>query len=515
MNETGYRARLAAGLGLAASVLLGCGAEAESSDREEPVAEAQQAAEWMGRFTISPTSDRGRCLRLHPWGVGYQALLTFCDGSYVQAIFPAAVDIGASTPTAAFAFGQPISLRLDEACLDVEGASAAPGARVLFWSCHGGDNQRWIPEGDLGADWVRFRAKHSGLCLRTDGSRFTQDTCSSSGTQFVPPRPQVRDVTPTNGLRTRGGEVLTVSGSFLGEISAVTVGGAPCAVMSTGFGELVCVSPAGHGAQAFVVRAGSAQSSAYTVRYRLPTISNVSTSPAPAVADGKPITLAISGADFGPSPSASVGSTACAVIDASDSTLTCTAPPLAAGQYSVVVRNAGGASPAAQITVGVAPPAVSNVLPGSFDTPGGVSIDITGSFLGAPGTVTVGGAICPVIAWSTTSIRCTVPPGEGTQPVVVTTSLGLQSSPYAVSYRAPALFSLMPTTLPFTGGMLTITGVNFGPAPTVSVGSTACAIASASHTQIACAAPALSAGQYPVRVTTKSGTSNAATVTVP
>jgi len=54
------------------------------------------------------------------------------------------------------------------ACLDVDGASSATGARVLDWSCHAGNNQRWAVELLSRSDTqLRARVKNlsSGKCL--------------------------------------------------------------------------------------------------------------------------------------------------------------------------------------------------------------------------------------------------------------------------------------------------------------------------------------------------------------
>ena len=49
-------------------------------------------------------------------------------------------------------------------CLDVSGASAADGARVIQWPCNGGDNQRWRVE-SAGSGFYRLVASHSGKAL--------------------------------------------------------------------------------------------------------------------------------------------------------------------------------------------------------------------------------------------------------------------------------------------------------------------------------------------------------------
>jgi hypothetical protein len=51
-----------------------------------------------------------------------------------------------------------------EKCLDVAFGSPANGARVIQFSCHEGDNQKWRIE-PAGHGMVRLIARHSGKCM--------------------------------------------------------------------------------------------------------------------------------------------------------------------------------------------------------------------------------------------------------------------------------------------------------------------------------------------------------------
>lgn len=48
-------------------------------------------------------------------------------------------------------------------CLDVEYASGADGARIIYSSCHGGDNQLWRPI--VVENKYELQSVHSGKCL--------------------------------------------------------------------------------------------------------------------------------------------------------------------------------------------------------------------------------------------------------------------------------------------------------------------------------------------------------------
>jgi uncharacterized protein (DUF1800 family) len=54
-------------------------------------------------------------------------------------------------------------------CLDVAGASLEAGARIIQWSCHSGDNQRWTVEASTDGSY-RVVARHSGNALDVSGA---------------------------------------------------------------------------------------------------------------------------------------------------------------------------------------------------------------------------------------------------------------------------------------------------------------------------------------------------------
>jgi len=56
-----------------------------------------------------------------------------------------------------------------EKCLDVTGASQAPGARIIQFGCHGGDNQRWFFRNspDRTSQIVSARSR---MCMDVEGA---------------------------------------------------------------------------------------------------------------------------------------------------------------------------------------------------------------------------------------------------------------------------------------------------------------------------------------------------------
>lgn len=77
--------------------------------------------------------------------------------------------------------------RATGSCLDVSGGSAANGASVLQWRCHGGVNQQWTVR--TIDETVSLVNRSSGKCLdipsgsTTSGTRLIQWTCSGSANQ--------------------------------------------------------------------------------------------------------------------------------------------------------------------------------------------------------------------------------------------------------------------------------------------------------------------------------------------
>lgn len=72
---------------------------------------------------------------------------------------------------------------------------------------------------------------------------------------------------------------------------------------------------------------------------------------------------------------------------------------------------------------------------------GGTLLTVSGNNFGANGTVTLGGTVCPVTAWSNALIRCTTPVGREKDAPLVVTVEG-QSAVRTFSYQSLAL-SLM------------------------------------------------------------------------
>jgi hypothetical protein len=162
------------------------------------------------------------------------------------------------------------------------------------------------------------------------------------------------------------------------------------------------------------------------------------------------------------------------------------------------------------------PPTLTTVSPLSGPTAGGTELTLVGSSFDTSGSVTVGGANCPIVSYTSTQIRCTSPAGQGlSQAVAVVSGLGLASTnQLSFSYNAPIVSSINPTTASTGPGvrLLTILGSNFGlTGRTVTVGGIACPLDTASsntHVQLVCQLPFGSGVSKAVSVTVASQASS-------
>ncbi|AKC82073.1 hypothetical protein IMCC26134_03475 [Verrucomicrobia bacterium IMCC26134] len=164
-------------------------------------------------------------------------------------------------------------------------------------------------------------------------------------------------------------------------------------------------------------------------------------------------------------------------------------------------------------------PEVDVLSPATGLTTGGTSVTIYGiNFLGAS-SVTFGGTEATIVSVADTGISVTSPAHTaGAVNVVVTTPGGSSINAVTFTYEAPpapVVDVLSPATGPTTGGTsVTIYGINFLGASSVTFGGTAATIVSVTGTGITVTSPAHAAGAVNVVVTTPGGSStDAATFT--
>jgi hypothetical protein len=164
-----------------------------------------------------------------------------------------------------------------------------------------------------------------------------------------------------------------------------------------------------------------------------------------STAGGNPVT--ITGTGFGGVSAVDFGSTPAGGVDVvSPTEITATAPAGPAGTVDVSVTNGFGTSPtgpADRYTYVAppqpAPPSVTGITPSSGVPAGGNPIEVVGANLCNVTSVTFGTFPGTDISVSPdcTTVTVTVPAGEGTVPVVVTTNGGTATSPVDYTYTEP------------------------------------------------------------------------------
>lgn len=150
-------------------------------------------------------------------------------------------------------------------------------------------------------------------------------------------------------------------------------------------------------------------------------------------------------------------------------------------------------------------PVITNVVPGSAPTQGGMALDVVGSgFSGVnPASVTVGGTAAAVSFASDTSIRFSLPSfggGSRSQPLIITVDGG-SSAPYSFQYDLPTLSSLSPSAGASGGGLVEVFGSSFGPGDQVFFGASAATLVSFDYSHLQVLAPLYAGGSLTVPVT--------------
>ena len=200
----------------------------------------------------------------------------------------------------------------------------------------------------------------------------------------------------------------------------------------------------------------------------------------------------------------------------SDTSITVSSPPHAAGPVSLVVVDPAGNSAPTTFTY-VAPPTVSAINPVQGPTAGGTVVNITGTgFTAATGVTFDGIAGTAFVVNSPTSITVTSP-AHAVGPVdVVVAGEFSPSVPATYTYvTAPVVTALTPASGPTAGGtVVTITGSGFTGATGVAFGGVpATAFTVNSATSITATAPAHAVGPVDVVVQHPGGDSAPQTFT--
>lgn len=149
------------------------------------------------------------------------------------------------------------------------------------------------------------------------------------------------------------------------------------------------------------------------------------------------ITLDIAGTSLNMVLALSVGGADCPITSQTDTAIQCTLPA-GMGANVPIVGDIGNGRSTNTLTFSYAPPMITSVAPVTGPAAGGITLTINGINFGSSGSVTVGGAACPVTSYGQTTIKCTLPSGSGTVPLVVVVG-GQASTPFQFHYASPPL----------------------------------------------------------------------------
>jgi len=374
---------------------------------------------------------------------------------------------------------------------------------------------------------ITYTATGSETFLRLFVSRAgasVNATVAVSMTCALPASPPTIDrVQPVSGS-TAGGNSVVITGSSFTGATAVSFGGTAATSFTVNSDtQITAVAPA-HAAGAVNVLVttdgGTATATNAYTYIAAPTVTALAPTSGPA-GGGNSVVITgtnFGGGDMGATTTVAFGATpATSATVNSNTQITAVAPP-GTGAVNVRVTTGGGtsaAAPANQYTYVPPPPAVSSITPTGGSSGGGTPVTITGTGFvsGNTYTATFGATAVAATYTSATTLTATAPAGTGTVQVTVanTTTAQAGTGSAAYTYAAPTVTGLSVTAGPAgVARSVTITGTNFTPTATVSVGATAATgVTYVSATQLTATLPAKAAGTYDVLVTTGAVTSSA------
>lgn len=145
---------------------------------------------------------------------------------------------------------------------------------------------------------------------------------------------------------------------------------------------------------------------------------------------------------------------------------------------------------------------------------GGYILTIVGAGFSTSSVVTIGNNLCTDIKITNfTLLECRVPASSVLSNTNVSVVISSGSNTVQVSTpfmydvaNTPYVTSFSPSSVTTAGGILNVTGTNFGMIlPSISIGTTQITVRSVSTTQILAVLPSLAPGIYPIRINTDNG----------
>jgi hypothetical protein len=307
-------------------------------------------------------------------------------------------------------------------------------------------------------------------------------------TTYTYASPQVDSINPASPESPSA--LLTIFGSNFGisSGSSVTTSAGTCA-LGTGSTwsdtQIVCSRPASSGlSNTLYVTVSSQQSNTFEFDIAGPVITSWSATSYDTSGGG---VLSITGTSFTTTGAVIFNSVSLSILTYSHTAITATLPAGFGTSREFYVSLSGGITSASEF-YDYDPPTLTSFSCDNLGTAGGASFTLTGTSLDTGGTVTATSGTVSCSSWSHASITCTLPSGQGTYTVYITTINGLVSNSLTYAYDIPIVDSISPTTAATEGGIdVTVTGSNFGTSGTVTIGGVDCTpISSYSETQIIC-----------------------------
>ena len=237
--------------------------------------------------------------------------------------------------------------------------------------------------------------------------------------------PALTGISPASGS-TAGGTKVTLTGTNLSGATSVSFGGTGASIDSDSGTQITVTSPAGSAGTVNVTvttAGGTSGAVHFTYAVPAPAITGISPSSGPT-AGGTAVT--ISGTNLSGATSVSFGGTSVAIRSDSGTQITLASPAGSAGTVNVTVTTPAGTSNAAQFTYTVPAPTISELKPDTGYS--GNTITIAGTNLENATSVHFGGAAATIVSDSDEVITVTVPAGEGTVDITVTTAGGTSNA---------------------------------------------------------------------------------------
>ncbi|MCU0749126.1 MAG: IPT/TIG domain-containing protein, partial [Akkermansiaceae bacterium] len=245
--------------------------------------------------------------------------------------------------------------------------------------------------------------------------RVIVDGRPSNALSFSYDSPLITLISPTTGP-TSGNVPLTISGSSFGLNPIVTVGGNSASILSSTHSQIIVTLPPGQGTgKSVIVNADNQLSNPYSFDYQAPLLTSVSAASVPTAGN---VPLTVRGENFGFTPIVMVGGRNAPLTSISHTELIATLPAGEGIDQPVTVSVEGSNSNSRPLSYDA--PSITSITPASGPIRGNATITIHGHNFGLSPTVRLHGKNAPVTFVSHTSVRCTLPAGNGqNRPLIV------------------------------------------------------------------------------------------------